>query len=265
MTQAENNADVEKVIDYLRGCSRAGGKVNNPLVELQKARALQVDENGRPKPGYLVSRMSADEIRRENKDAERIAEFWDKREELEVERVLQALLEHDCPSNGTLPSSFCKITHWEAFAMFARHIRHLSSYETDTLRHEKEVSVGRAKKVAVEFGNMTRGLELLRNPLVVLRELEDMGEDVRYDKGQLIELEGLSRRLWHMATVCGVSILRSRMLLQPDCGEGDLALVIKNRDLFGLAPTDGGDEEPVANMGGSRGSDQSGVNRRLPF
>ena len=263
--QVENNADVEKVIDYLRGCLRAGGKVRNPLVELQKARALQVDENGRPKSGTRLSRMSAEEIRRENKDAERIAEFWDKREELEAERVLQALLEHDCPSSGTAPTSFCKITHWKAFAMFARYIRHLSSYEADTLGHEKEGSVGQAKKVAVEFGNMTRGLDLLRNPLVVLRELEDRGEDARYDKDQLIELEGLSRRLWHMATVCGVSILRSRLLLQPDCGEADLALVDSYRDLFGLASTDGGENDRGANKEGSNGLDWSDENHRLPF
>ena len=265
MAQNENSENVEKVVAYLRGCMRAASKVGNPLVELQKARALQVDENGRPKPGTRLSRMSADEIKRENKDAERIAALWDQREELAAEQVLLALLERDCPSNSSLPSSIFRVTHWGTFAVFARFVRHLNAYEMDTLGHEKEGSVGQATKVAVEFGNMTRGLELLRNPLVVLRELEDKGEDVRYDNDQLVELEGLSRRLWHMATVCGVSILRSRMLLQPDCGEGDLALVIKNRDLFGLAPTDGGDEEPVANMGGSRGSDQSGVNRRLPF
>ena len=88
-----------------------------------------------------------------------------------------------------------------------------------------------------KYDRQTEGGFPLHNPLVTLRERDDQG--VQTDpaiRSQLIaDLEDLSCRLWHMATVTTPEALFPLVLREPDGGAHDLVLLDTYADLVGLA------------------------------
>ena len=99
------------------------------------------------------------------------------------------------------------------------------------------------------FGKYDRQIEggvPLHNPLVTLRHRDDQGiqTDATRRTQLIADLEGLSRRLWHMTTVITPEMLLHALLDEPDGGERDLALLDAYADLVGLTAVSASSESP---------------------
>ena len=76
----------------------------------------------------------------------------------------------------------------------------------------------------------------LRNPLASLRSLDDQGvpTDPASRPQMIADLEDLSRRLWHMATITTPEMVFPLVLRESDGGVYDLTLLDAYADLVGL-------------------------------
>ena len=98
--------------------------------------------------------------------------------------------------------------------------------------------MARPEEVLDDFDRLFCSAFTVTNPLVSLRSAEDEGYaywgPARGRERMLASLEDLSRRLWHMATTVNVETLRTRIVLQPNSGADDLALLEQYRELMDI-------------------------------
>ena len=96
--------------------------------------------------------------------------------------------------------------------------------------------------------DMFEGDDAIPNPLIALRQLDDEGcaffacEAAR--KQALPVLEDLACRVWHHRASVGIYDLISFLMLQPDGGLNDLALIETYAELLGGARREADDAEP---------------------
>ncbi len=236
----------EEVLEYLRGFATMGLEVPSPVHALSVARKPQLDKDGRPKPGSILHGMSCDRIGKENKTAIELEELWDKQNYCAPQHILRQILAKDCPWDCAKRSeqdvTFALNRHSSIAARYVSHLEDVSRYQSGPFGHEKqEEGMDNSAKILIALDTMANGKGTIPNPLCVLRSHEDAQPQQASNLAELVpdgltldDLDGLSTRLWHMATSARVGDLRERLLLQPDGGDKDLDLMVRCGELLGL-------------------------------
>lgn len=166
-------------------------------------------------------------------------------ERLSPELVLARLLARDGYRSERRPGS--RLGQWEKYPITKQLVdaQHYLSEDYGSARYFKEVpDLGNAdmtpEMVLHVCDRLPSGRADVPNPLMTLRKYDDVPSRYFASDGDrdsaLEELEGLSNKLWHMQTSVGLTVLKARLMLQPDGGAAALKQLRNYVRLLDVAP-----------------------------
>jgi hypothetical protein len=239
---------LELAADALRALAVVGKKVHNPIPIFQKElRASLSDDQKSFKPNSYFGHMMSDEFKALQNDILMVADHFrkdanrDASELLEPEDVLAELIRSDNLSVvAECPSSYYD---WDSNKLSAALFR--CQYFLDdhveypyplafhprlrNMDYNPFIIISNCEKL---FGHQA----LVPNPLVLARAQEHADKPtsagVVARNEALEQLDGLSTRVWHMATQIDPYLLEARLMLQPDTEQSDLQVILDYRSLY---------------------------------
>ena len=240
--RASKLTSLDKVIFYSQGFAASGRQLPNPVESYNEELNASL-RNGEIRSESRMGRMSDAAFNQEREDVATVARvYWHGESGLRAEELLRMLLKADYPivrPDDDLQKIMLTVFGGrEACDRFLRVAFRRQSMELWQNTLERQMYMVRPEEVLDSFDCMFCSAFMVTNPLVALRSVEDDSYaywgSTRSRERMLASLEGLSRRLWHMATTVDVETLRARIVLQSNSGADDLALLEQYRELMNI-------------------------------
>ncbi len=217
-------SNFDKFVLYLRAFSKSGRMIATPA----KAYNKELDDSRTGHGGFVsdsrMGRMSNGAYNKERQNVILLVEkVWDKDGALRPEELLKRMLALDKGTRESYAGKYLKFVFRKQGG----------TYEVPDEERKKLMST--PSRVLKKLNRLTKGVATLTNPLVGVRRNDDAGTACDFENRDAVlqQLESLSKRLWHMATVIDVETLGARLMLQPSCEE-DLQVLETYAQLMGL-------------------------------